>query len=400
MASNLPRGASRQLARGRLPSLLIGRDLTLGGATRKKFVPNIAASNTTPNNIKLGDGLASERGRGGRGRGRGQREDRGGRGQGRGRGRGRAQLIQSEGSIFAEGPAQKLIHRRGARGYSSNDLLSTDCAKPKIDASVDFNYVKEEEENTLRELTRDDFIDDGNMGEGDESLFPVHLATRQKKATESKVKLKSVKSNSSPVKQKTKKETVKIKKEPLDVVKMEVDSDDDDIEAKLRRMMPSDDEEVEEKEIMVETKLTDTKSVPVMTPADIFSDDNSGDLILFQVPDYSFAVSNAMEKLVIKQEPGVVPNTTTDEKPQTTDPSTAVDGLANCQDGLLGKIQVLKSGRVRLTMRTGSLNLEMSSNCGILQNAVLAECGGTSGNFADLGHISCSLVCTPNIQQV
>ena len=155
----------------RLNTFKAPRDLTLGAAQakpveRKKFVPNL---NVTRNVKK-----ESEEGGGGGG---GRREDRR-RGGKRDRGghrerKERPALIQSMGSIFAEGVGGTggIRRRTGGGGGGSYDREEGEggMQRPKLEMNI--KYDKDEEEARLKELLRDDFIDDLTTG----GYVPVQL---------------------------------------------------------------------------------------------------------------------------------------------------------------------------------------------------------------------------------
>ena len=164
----LPRKGGSPMSR--LNSFKPPRDLTLGAAQarpieRKKFVPNL---NVTRHIKKESDNAASaqvgkkeDRRKGGR-RDRNDKRER----------KERPAYIQSMDSIFAEGVGGTggIRRRWGGSGNSERDDSGSGAIqKPKLEMNI--KYDKEEEEARLKELLRDDFIDDLTTG----GYVPVQL---------------------------------------------------------------------------------------------------------------------------------------------------------------------------------------------------------------------------------
>ena len=154
----------------RLNTFKAPRDLTLGAAQaklpdKKKFVPNLNVTRNVKKEPEEGSGHGGRREdnkkRGGR-RDRGDKRDR----------KEKPALIQTMGSIFAEGGFGGTggIRRRGGGGGSyDREEGEGGMQKPKLDMNI--KYDKEEEEARLKELLRDDFIDDLTSG----GYVPVQL---------------------------------------------------------------------------------------------------------------------------------------------------------------------------------------------------------------------------------
>ncbi|CAN7944896.1 unnamed protein product, partial [Ixodes hexagonus] len=136
----------------RLPSLRAPRDLTLsGGAQKRTFAPNVSAPRRAPTKENDSGPSVAEGGKPGRG---GHRGGRGGD-RGRGRGRGRAQLIQTQGSTFADGLGE-ATRRPGARHSAASDSPSAP-ERPKYTPSHALTAKeKQEDDKKLALLLRDD----------------------------------------------------------------------------------------------------------------------------------------------------------------------------------------------------------------------------------------------------
>ena len=179
---------------GRLPSFKPPRDLTLGTSrsaasgpagrgirsatgladpNKKKFVPNLNVQRRDKSDaahvkteIKQEPGSHHQ-----------QRQtfQRGGAAAGRGRGANRPELIQTIGSVFSDGMgADGAIRRRfgGGGGGDGGGGGGGGLERPKINLkSLDQKFDRAAEEERLKELMRDDFIDDLTTG----NLVPVQL---------------------------------------------------------------------------------------------------------------------------------------------------------------------------------------------------------------------------------
>jgi len=178
---------------GRLPSFKPPRDLTLGtsrppvagpagrgirGVTgvadpnKKKFVPNLNVQRRDKSDAaQVKTEIKQEPGSHQR-----QPFQRGGGAAGRGRGANRPELIQTIGSVFSDGMgADGAIRRRGGfggGGGGDGGGGGGGLERPKINLkSLDQKFDRAAEEERLKELMRDDFIDDLTTG----NLVPVQL---------------------------------------------------------------------------------------------------------------------------------------------------------------------------------------------------------------------------------
>ena len=136
------------------------------GTEKKKFVPNLNVqrkiktepeSNTTSPAEKTGDNKRQDR------RKNFKKEKPDGHVK-----KDRPQLVQTTGSVFSEGVGSGTIRRRIVSGTRISSGGGEGISQTKITTS---SYSKEEEEERLRQLMRDDFIDDLKSGDS----IPVQL---------------------------------------------------------------------------------------------------------------------------------------------------------------------------------------------------------------------------------
>lgn len=165
--SSSPNMPCSRLSGSNLYTFKAPRDLTLGaaqakGSEKKKFVPNLNVTRkikTEPDTKRSPVTQAENR----RKNVKKEKADKHAKKE-------RPQLIQTTGSIFSEGVGSGGIRRRivsggrGAGGPGAGEGIS----QTKVTSS---SYNKEEEEARLRELMRDDFIDDLKSGDS----IPVQL---------------------------------------------------------------------------------------------------------------------------------------------------------------------------------------------------------------------------------
>jgi len=333
----------------RLNTFKAPRDLTLGAAQakpveRKKFVPNLNVTRNVKKEPEEGGvgGRREERRRGGK-RERGERRER----------KEKPALIQSMGSIFAEGVGGTGgIRRRtgGGGGYDREDGEGG-MQRPKLEMNI--KYDKEEEEARLKELLRDDFIDDLTTG----GYVPVQLPMVDtgkifKEEVKKEIKMEArVKDDEAGD---------NIKPSNLTSRPTELDSDDDD---------PDD--------VKVPPPLAThvpNQIQPDVSVADLVKT-QKGDLLFIQLPDH-------LPGQKTKREDGRL-----------------VCQLDNLEEGCVGKLQIKASGACQLILGDQVLCVEVGTRVGFLQDAVsvqLPQEDGGVGNMTVLGHVKHRLVVTPD----
>ncbi|KAK2582710.1 hypothetical protein KPH14_004980 [Odynerus spinipes] len=360
----------------RLTSFRLPRDLTLGGnikteKPKKVYVPNLNAQRnkkkeeTTVKN----DNEKSSKQRG-RGRGRGLSD--------RGRGRFANNLIQTTG-IFSEGIMDLKSGRRsqggvggggggggGAGGggggrYSDSGDRKSFMDKPKL--NLDRDIDKDEEERKLKALLRDDFIDDGL--EPDVENAPVILPMI---------------------------EDGKLYKK----------------ESKLENDI-LDDEEIDQKPIILENGSVMKPKKEIKKEAFVKSECKKEDLL----DSVSQIIENKAHSYILLQFPDCLPGlesnedisaprskhaSDTSEKENNDNVKKSYCTLNSLKAGMLGKLQILKSGRARLCIGENNLLVDVGSNISFRQDLLAAKLDTVklNGELINLGPINSTLVCSPD----
>merc|ERR1711915_95475 len=320
----------------------------MGGAAqarpieRKKFVPNL---NVTRHIKKESDNVASaqvgkkeDRRKGGR-RDRNEKRER----------KERPAYIQSMDSIFAEGVGGTggIRRRWGGSGNSERDDSGSGAIqKPKLEMNI--KYDKEEEEARLKELLRDDFIDDLTTG----GCVPVQLPM----VDTGKIFKEEIK------------EEKKIKADPdsippsnLVTRSTELDSDDEEDPDDVKTPPPT-------------SAPVPNRLQPDISVADLVKT-QKGDLLFIQLPDHL---------------PGQ--KSSRDSGP----PTCQLDSL---EEGCVGKLQIRASGACQLVLGEQVFSVEVGTRVGFLQDVVsvqLPEEQGGVGDMTVLGHVKHRLVVTPD----
>jgi DNA-directed RNA polymerase III subunit RPC4 len=353
----------------RLPSFRGPRDLSLGGGTskpgvrgtgrlgagakppidadkKKKFVPNLSVQRR---DVKLEpEASAAEKKVSS---GWKQRSNKTGDNARNGKGGSRPELIQTMGTVFSEGVGDDVGIRRKAAGSrcggGTDRESSANMERPKIDLNA--KYDKAAEEQKLKDLLRDDFIDDLKTGH----LVPVQLPMV---------------------------DTGKVFKDEAKIEKPKVlptkDSDDDDESvvrtSKMKKNVIVDSDDDEE-----EVKGTDENTSETPTLIDLVKS-QKGDLLFVQLPDHlpgraKIKVEEAPEKTVLR----------------------------NLTEGYLGKLQIRKSGKTQLLLNDTLLDVDVGTQVGFLQELFsiglmpTADSREPKGHMINLGRVRHRVVATP-----
>ncbi|CAK9802423.1 DNA-directed RNA polymerase III subunit RPC4 [Anthophora quadrimaculata] len=348
----------------RLTSFRLPRDLTLGGNVKtekpkKVYTPNLNAQRSK----KKDDATQNEPVKSGRGkdhnRGRGRGND---RGRDRGRGRGSSNLIQSSG-IWSTGitsTAGKRYSGGGGGGGSRDSDRSAQVTleKPKLDLNRVVN--KAEEAENLKLILRDDFIDDGeplNLDNGPVILPMVNEAKLYKE--EAKVKV--------PDEEEEDKKPILLENGEILPPKKE---------AKYK--VPKPDTEVKQ-------ELLDT------IPKIMEHEPNS--YMLMQFPDcLPGLVGSADEPRPSRA------NTGSYDKSNENTSQTEFCTLNSLKPGILGKLQILKSGKARLVLGENSLIVDVGSHLSFRQDLIAAKVDteNLTGELINLGSVNSTLICSPD----
>uniref|UniRef100_A0A1A7Y5U2 Polymerase (RNA) III (DNA directed) polypeptide D, 44kDa n=1 Tax=Iconisemion striatum TaxID=60296 RepID=A0A1A7Y5U2_9TELE len=346
------------ISAGRLPSMR-SRDLTLGGVKKKTFTPNIIGRKVKEE-PKVEGGQRRERRDAERGRG--SRE--------RGRGRGRPEVIQSH-SIFEQGPAEMLMKRRG--GYESEKDAPSMGPSPIINIKKEKRETEEETKEILRQLERDNFIDD------------PYLRSEQKSCP---VQLPLVVSGWG------------FKEEFHNLAhKAEKKEEDEPMESLV---------EVKEEPEEVDIKKTEASFRPPPLPEpDVLSDllhrwslGKGEELFFIQLPDSLPGQPPTKEhrpvKTEVQSEDGQ--SVLLKKEPQEEEAEDNSCNLKDLREGLVGKMLVRKSGRVQLILGQVTLDVSLGTSCSFLQELVSVQTQEKTGNLTVLGNVRHKMVCSPDFE--
>ncbi len=255
------------------------------------------------------------------------------------------ELIQTTGTIFSEGVGSDSAagSRKRWGGESSEREAANALEKPKIDFSAKFD--KAEEEDKLKRLLRDDFIDDLKSGH----LVPIQLPM----VITGKV----------------------FQQEADEKVKQELD-DDVIKSAKQRKSRILDSSSDEDEEPMeVKTKPEAKAEAKDLSLRDLM-DHGQSELLFFQMPDH----------LPV----GHPSSTTVDEEKK----SVALNDLT---DGFLGKLQWTRSGKVRLLVNDVPFDVDVGTQVGFLQELFSVDCNMSEEekHMTNLGRVRNRVLVTP-----
>jgi len=267
------------------------------------------------------------------------------------------ELIQTSGN-FADGVGSNNESKKKAWGSSGGGGgESNTLERPKLDLKAKFD--KNAEEKMLKELLRDDFIDDLKSGH----MVPVQLPM----VDTGKV-FKEEHNNH-------------IKKEP---------SDPDEVlktaKMKKNRIIDSDDEEDDNsKEVNGVTSTTaTTNTTSEITLSDLISEKHS-ELLFFQMPDHF--PGHSRQKVEAS-----------DLEQASSRTNVTIDQLA---EGYLGKLQFRKSGKVQLWINNVLFDVDIGTQVGFLQELYSVETEPNNppstdkGNMTNLGRVRNRVVITP-----
>lgn len=341
----------------RLTSFRLPRDLTLGGnikteKPKKVYTPNLNAQrnkkkeDATP--VKT-ESTKQSRERG-RGRGRGDRK----------RGRGSSNLVQSTG-VWSEGIMKMPAGSRHSGGLrdDSDRSSQTFLEKPKL--NLNRTIDKAEEEEKLKNLLRDDFIDNGESVDMDNA--PVLLPMI---------------------------EDVKLyKEEPVTEIKTEVQSED---EIDRKPIILENGEVLKpKKEVKIKVPPSAKESLPNTVPE--IMENKANAYILLQFPDCLPGLESTSDDGSKTNRPGEMNQRETQSKPKTE-----FCTLNSLKPGLLGKLQILQSGKARLLVGENSLIVDLGSHISFRQDLLAAklDTAKSEGDLINLGPVSNTLICSPD----
>ncbi|XP_026272115.1 DNA-directed RNA polymerase III subunit RPC4 isoform X3 [Frankliniella occidentalis] len=357
----------------RLPSFRQPRDLTLGSGSvgrggalglgvnkaRKNYAPNLNVQrNKSKEEVKVKEEPSKSRGE--RGRGRGER----GKGE-RGRGRGAANVIQLSSGVFSEGIA---AGRRATRGRQE-DSNSSYVPKPKLDLKQNYSTDSKEENERLRQLLQDDFVDDPDAVTDGIKPLQLPMIPMKKKGTQKSI------SGGALVK--------KEKNDPgLNTEHSEIVSD-----VKIKKE-PGEEEESDFKPLSEDE-------------GHIVFERRVGDLLGSKKPEYILVqLPDCLPGLRPSVEPDGAKNVNgtsaagaavgASQTPQCT--------LSTIPEGCIGKIQIMRSGRAHLKLGSVSMPITMGTQVGFKQDLISINLDDyeKTGKMINLGQVRARVVVTPD----
>lgn len=283
-------------------------------------------------------------------------------GEERGRGRGRrGNFVQISSGIFAEGLAPGTRNSRNSWGGGSGEKKDNILQRPRLKLEDEIKVNKEEEENTVKELLRDDFIDDPSL-EPDFENCPIKLPLKDWK----------VFNIDQDDKQKIKQETeVKVKQEP-------------GIYDEKQHIQPK-----EEKSCKMKMTI----------PEVVNSLRNQSQYMFLQLPNCMPGLKPETEssRLPVSKPVVAVQNlTSTSENPECKPLNRCL--LSTLSPGLIGKLQILKSGQCRLQLGESKMWLELGTQVAFKQDLMSVELSPTTktGNMITLGPVSTRMTVSPD----
>ncbi|XP_011501169.1 PREDICTED: DNA-directed RNA polymerase III subunit RPC4 [Ceratosolen solmsi marchali] len=343
----------------RLPSFRVPRDLTLGGnvkfeRSKKVYVPNLNAQrnkNREDQNIANKNESNPKVNKGRHDRGKSYTS----------KGIERNNLYQSTG-IFSEGISDKSTKRHIGvvssifrdKSFGNGKEAGITLERPKLCIPQKIN--KAEEAEKLKELLRDDFIDD--RVDFDLENAPVGLPM----INEGKV----FKTESN--------QSVSISKYQNSInlqngVLVKTGN-------KIKLITPK--RHINEGQVPLNV-------VQVM-------ENKSSTFILMQLPDCLPGLQT--DKQNNSRLKGVPESNSKSEMEKSNKFCT----LNNLKEGILGKLQVLRSGKTRLLLGENDLIIDVGSNLSFRQDLIAVKISGDkqSGNLVNLGPVNSTLICSPD----
>lgn len=357
-----PGTSAAALATQRLPSLKPPRDLSLSSfgqgrlppnlvqtKNKKVYIPNLNVQRKKPTedvpvkqeNAKPKEKFTAEE----RGRGRGRRGN----------------FVQISSGVFAEGLAPGTRNSRSWGGGGSGEKKDNVLQIPRLKLENEIKVNKEEEENTVKELLRDDFIDDPSL-EPDFENCPIKLPLKDWKV------FNVDQDNKPKIKQETE---VKVKQEPG---------------------VYNEKQQVE----MKEEKTCKMKTIPEV----VNSLRNEAQYMFLQLPscmpglkpEGETARPSATKSTVAAQSANTPPSENLESKPMDR------CLLSTLSPGLIGRLQILKSGRCRLQLGDSKMWLELGTQVAFRQDLMSVELNPTTktGNMVTLGPVSTRMIVSPD----
>lgn len=317
-------------------------------------------------------------------------------------------LIQTMGAVFSEGIGEgrggiRRSRYGGGGGGTRNGENESSAAMQKPKLNLNSNIDKEAEAERLKELLRDDFIDDLTQG----PLVPVQLPMID---TGTAFKEEDCKDDIS-IKEEVKGEKSKNSRRILD---SDDDSDDGDSKNKIKQ----------EQEYATSNKSVIAKNPPpkkseVGNTSDITFSDlvkmQKGDLLFVQLPDH--LPGNLPVNQAVKQD-NIFSSTKVAEERMEVNEINENSEKTRCTlnvlpEGYLGKIQIRKSGKTQLLIGDTALDIDLGAQVGFLQDLVSINVPNEEsdsqeqthahekvGDMTVLGHVRHRIVASPDWERL
>lgn len=334
---------------GRLTSLR-SRDLTLGGYKKKTFVPNVHSVRKSKDELKEEAHTAPKKERR-------EREDR----QRERKRRERPQTIQSH-SIFEQGPADTI---RKIGSWGSTNLSDCDPALVTKCIKKEKNVPEDGDNEILEKLQRDDFLDDPGL-KNDPKHRPIRLPLHQSCNFLTAETANLLKEETSPH---TCLNSPRTQRRGLLQASQTCTDDQPSTVGDLFQHLS-----VSDKDELLFIQLPDTIPGPLKASSCEKSSKKEGK---DKAEDKHASYSKAQEPV---------------EK-------EAVPVLSDFSEGLIGRLQIRKSGKVQLVMGDITLDVSEGAAFSFLQQLVsvrLTE--GLTGDMTVLGNVTHKLVCSPDFE--
>ncbi|XP_063077461.1 DNA-directed RNA polymerase III subunit RPC4 [Engraulis encrasicolus] len=330
---------------GRLTSLR-SRDLTLGGYKKKTFVPNVNSVRKSKDELR-GESRTPPK--------KEKREDRQRESRRR---KERPQVIQSH-SIFEQGPADTL---RKVGSWGNTDLSESGTSVVTRCVKKEKKFSQEDEDEMLQKLTRDDFLDDPGL-KNDERQRPIQLPLYQS----SSFLLESAPS---------------AKEDPMAI------------------------EHAGPMAVAVGVGCLGPQQPSVGDLFKQLSVSEGEELLFIQLPDAipGQPASSSSSSSSSAETPTKKDSKSDDKNPHKAKAQEAVGKdstpvLADFSEGLIGKLQVRKSGKVQLVLGDVKLDVSEGAAFSFLQQLVSVRLSDSrSGDMSVLGNVQHKLVCSPDFQ--
>ncbi|KAF7991212.1 hypothetical protein HCN44_002774 [Aphidius gifuensis] len=290
------------------------------------------------------------------------------------RGRGKNQTVSlgvaTEASSLSE---SRRSSNRGGGGGSGGDRESrASIIKPTVDIKQAINTKADEE--VLKSIYKDDFIDDGDDGYAGDSPYTLPVISKAQLEVKTDPNLTD--------------KDVAIKKENK-VDEKPVISENGHVESKkLLKNKP-----LEKKKVV--------EDLPAINPASLFENNSEKQLneyLLIELPDCMPGFKKDDDDENFSKDSKNLKKESEKSSAENDDNSKKNDycKLNSLKEGLIGKIQIHKSGKAYLKVGNNTLHIDIALKRCFRQDLIAAKLENNKNNLINLGSISNTLNCTPS----